>query len=164
MMREMRRKDRAISMEECEAILKSAEFGTLSTVDGEGMPHAVPMSYVWHGGVIYLHCAGMGLKADNMKGNPNICFSVVGFTKAVFRDGDYTSQFESVVIYAKAQEITGGDEHRNALYVLSEKYFPSHMDRFDSALALSPGTHVWKLVPVKITGKANKPEAGDING
>lgn len=45
--REMRRKDRKIETDEAIKILKTGEYGVLSTVDIDGYPYGVPINYIW---------------------------------------------------------------------------------------------------------------------
>jgi len=43
-MTDMRRKDRALSEEEAQALLDRTEYGVLSTVGGDGRPYGVPLN------------------------------------------------------------------------------------------------------------------------
>lgn len=44
-MKEMRRKDRAITEEDARELLNTAEYGILSTVSEDGEPYGVPLDY-----------------------------------------------------------------------------------------------------------------------
>ena len=46
MEREMRRKDRLISREECEKALQEAEYGSLATISADGTPYITPLNFV----------------------------------------------------------------------------------------------------------------------
>ncbi len=74
----MRRRDRELSRAEAEDILRRGEFGVLGTCGAEGMPYAVPLSYVFEGGCIAFHCAAEGHKLQNLRENARACFTVVG--------------------------------------------------------------------------------------
>lgn len=57
------KKDRQLSDEVAYALLKGGEYGVLSTVDEDGQPYGVPVSYALEGNLIYFHCArGVGYK------------------------------------------------------------------------------------------------------
>lgn len=48
MFREMRRKNQALSQEECISILQNASAGVLALDGDDGYPYALPISYVYH--------------------------------------------------------------------------------------------------------------------
>ncbi|MHC4207121.1 MAG: pyridoxamine 5'-phosphate oxidase family protein, partial [Planctomycetota bacterium] len=68
-MKELRRKDRAITEEEAMTLLSSAEYGVLSTVSDNGEPYGVPLNFCIIDHCIYFHCAIEGRKIDNIKHN-----------------------------------------------------------------------------------------------
>ena len=57
----MRRKDKAMPDAKMLGLLQHGEYGVLSTVDGNGQPHGVPLNYVLMNNGIYFHCALEGL-------------------------------------------------------------------------------------------------------
>jgi len=68
-------KPRELSEDECSILLSSARYGRLGLA-GNGLPYVVPMSYVYHGNVIYLHSRGNGKKVACVTENPNVCFQI----------------------------------------------------------------------------------------
>jgi uncharacterized protein len=66
-MRELRRKDRAITNDEAIAILRKTEYGVLSTITPDGKPYGVPLNFCYLDNSIYFHCAIEGRKIDNIK-------------------------------------------------------------------------------------------------
>ena len=74
----MRRKERQITGEETEEILKNGEYGIFSSVGEDGYPYGVPVNYIFYNGRIYFHCAAqVGKKLDNLKFSDKACFTVV---------------------------------------------------------------------------------------
>ncbi len=57
MFRPMRRKRQQLPQEECERILQKMTNGVLAVSGDEGYPYAVPISYVYADGCIYMHSA-----------------------------------------------------------------------------------------------------------
>jgi nitroimidazol reductase NimA-like FMN-containing flavoprotein (pyridoxamine 5'-phosphate oxidase superfamily) len=149
----MRRKDRAMPEEQARALLEKGIWGTLAT-QGEGdWPCAVPLSYVVMDNTIYFHCARSGQKSDNMRLNPKVSFCVVGENKPVF-EGDFTTNYESVVVYGIACEVTEQEEKTESLLALCQKYLPVYMDKADASIAVSiKATAVWGIEIQHITGK-----------
>jgi nitroimidazol reductase NimA-like FMN-containing flavoprotein (pyridoxamine 5'-phosphate oxidase superfamily) len=78
MFREMRRKDRELSLDEAKEILQSGKFGIMSVMGEDGYPYGVPLHYVTIEDKLYFHStvAG-GYKADRLKANPKISFTVL---------------------------------------------------------------------------------------
>jgi nitroimidazol reductase NimA-like FMN-containing flavoprotein (pyridoxamine 5'-phosphate oxidase superfamily) len=68
-------KPRELSKDECSILLSSARYGRLGLAGGN-LPYVVPMSYVYHGNVIYLHSRGKGKKVECVTENPNVCFQI----------------------------------------------------------------------------------------
>ncbi|MEJ2197033.1 MAG: pyridoxamine 5'-phosphate oxidase family protein [Desulfuromonadales bacterium] len=148
----MRRKDKAMQDGAIIGLLQNAEYGVLSTVDGNEQPYGVPLNYVLMNNCIYFHCALEGHKLDNLAANRKVSFCVVGRTKVL--PAEFSTEFESVVIFGRASVIEG-EERYQALNALIEKYSPefvsegsAYIEKFDSQT---------KLVRIEIqqmTGKA----------
>ncbi|MCF7911429.1 MAG: pyridoxamine 5'-phosphate oxidase family protein [Candidatus Cloacimonetes bacterium] len=124
-MRELRRKDRAIADLDAINILTAGDFGVLSTVDEDAQPYGVPLNYVYLDGSIYFHAAYAGHKIDNIAGNPQVSFCVVGKNEVIAEQ--FTTRYESVICYGKAG-IVENEEKINALVGLLEKYTPDHLE------------------------------------
>lgn len=159
MKREMRRKDRLIDLKEAFEILNRCEYGILSTVGSDNIPYGVPLSYIVLDNHIYFHCARVGHKLDNIKHNNKVSFTVVGKTlPALEEDGpNFTTFFESVIIFGSVIEVEEMEEKIHALKVLCEKYLSEHMLHFDKAMEASlKMTNVYKISIDSISGKAKK--------
>ena len=68
-------KPRELSQDECSTLLSTARFGRLG-LSMNRLPYVVPMSYVYHGNVIYLHSRGRGKKVEYVTENSNVCFQI----------------------------------------------------------------------------------------
>jgi nitroimidazol reductase NimA-like FMN-containing flavoprotein (pyridoxamine 5'-phosphate oxidase superfamily) len=156
-MREMRRKDRNISQEECFALLERGQYGVLSTADENGLSYGVPLSYVFLGGNVHFHCAREGRKIDNLKANSAATFTVVGTVEPVF-DKDFSTYYQSAIVSGAVREVADPLEKRAILYALAQKYLPAHLDKADNSInnAFSR-TAVYTLILEHVTGKAKKP-------
>lgn len=150
----MRRKDRAIPVEESIHILTTGEFGVLSTVDAERLPYGVPLNYVFMDNCIYFHAAYLGHKIDNIANNPQVSFCVVGKTQVVSEK--YTSLYESVICFGKAS-LVEEKEKLNALIWLLEKYAPKQIGANKKTMSHSlDSVAVIKLTIEHFTGKAQR--------
>jgi len=157
MFRELRRKNRQMTKEEAYEILDREQYGTLSTVDKDNNPYGVPLSYAVIDGDIYFHCALEGYKLDNIKHNNNVVFSVVGGDDPTYQEHNFTTIYESVVAFGKAEIVENKEDQIAALKVLCEKYLPEFMNHFEEDISLSlPACLVVKINVEHITGKSNK--------
>lgn len=123
MFREMRRKKQALTAEEVTQILTNGSAGVLA-VDGDaGYPYAVPLSYVYHAGKIFFHCAKSGHKLDAIRRNPKVSFCVIEQDQVVPQE--YTTYFRSVIAFGKARILESDAEKWAALRLLAQKYYPT---------------------------------------
>ena len=153
MLREMRRKDRAMSEAEAISILETAQVGTLATVSEDHIPYLVPMSFVYEQGAIYLHCAVEGKKLDNIRSNNNICFNVVEAVELL--PAAFSTKYKSVTVFGKIAVVEAQEEKRQSLIAIVKKYSPDFYEAglqyIDNAIEK---TKVLKIEVSRITGKA----------
>jgi hypothetical protein len=153
-MRELRRKDRAITNDEALAILNKAEFGVLSTVSDDGKPYGVPLNFCFIDNCIYFHCAMEGQKIDHIEKNKSVSFCAVGATEIL--PDKFATVYESVIVSGEAEEIFN-DNKQAALEGLLKKY---SSDYFDDGLAyiekLNAKTRVFRINILHVSGKARR--------
>ena len=77
-MRAMRRDAQRMSREQCEALLKEAEWGILCVSGDDGVPYGVPVNYCWWQNAVLIHSALSGEKIEALRRNPLVSFTVVG--------------------------------------------------------------------------------------
>lgn len=159
MHKEMRRKDRLLTDEEARAILEKGEYGILATVNAEGEPYGVPISYVLMNDAIYIHCATQGEKLDNLARNPMVSFTVVGFTEPVGGQPGLSTYYESCIVFGKAREVTDVKEKIDSLKALTLKYLPEFMDVYEVEIKKEKITKVFAVPLDRVTGKAKKKTA-----
>ena len=73
----MRRGRQALSEEQIDTILTRGSAGTLAVLGDGGWPYAVPLSYVYHNGRLYFHCATSGHKLDAVRACDKASFCVI---------------------------------------------------------------------------------------
>ena len=158
---DMRRKDRQISGEDVSSLLARCEYGVMATVDAHNRPYGVPLSYIWLNGLVYVHSAPRGHKIDNIRTNNAVSFTVIGHTRPVYAK-NFTTYYESAVVFGTVREVSDPDEKYAALHALAEKYLPCHMDKAEKDIRHSLArTAVYALQPERITGKAKRPAPPD---
>lgn len=153
-MKEMRRKEKAISSDESTALLAEAEYGVLSSVSADGKPYGVPLNYCVINNCIYFHCAVEGHKIDNFKQNSSVSFCVVGKTEPI--PEDFSTKYESVIATGVIEEAFDDDKEAG-LVGLIEKYSPEYRTKGLKYIAdAGAKTKVFKISIDRLTGKAGK--------
>lgn len=125
MFRKLRKINYEIPKEIVEELIKTTEYGVLSTVGEDGYPYAVPVNYAYINGNIYFHCAREGHKLDNISFNNKVSFTLVPYSKVLSEKFD--SEYESVVIFGKAEEVFD-KEKIDGLLGLVYKYSPEYVE------------------------------------
>ena len=154
MERKIRRAERAIPNSEAKAILQAGEYGVLSTVSEDGQPYGVPVSYSYAGDAVYFHCALEGHKLENLSSHNKVSFCVVGKTRVL--PDKFATNYESVIVFGTAFEITAEEKHQGLLEIL-KKYSPGFIDK--GLRYIDNDGHkarVYKIVIESMTGKSRK--------
>ena len=150
---EMRRKKQALSPAACDAILQAGTSGVLALSGADGQPYAVPLSYVYHEGKVYFHCARAGHKLDLLDQNPKASFCVIGQDQVV--PEKYTTYYRSVILFGTVRRLTAGEEKRAAILALARRYSPDEpAEKVDAEIARYwDALCMLELTPDHITGK-----------
>lgn len=181
MFKEIRRKEKQLTVEECHEILSKAEFGTLATIGGDGYPYAVSVNYVFHNGSIYFHCATVGHKLDNINYCPKVSFNIVTDVRVVplIPNGDsnesegkfkgFDTNFNSVVIFGKAKEVTDREKLDGLIALLKKFLCSSEVIRYqeEGIKYIEKSLKRTKLIKIEIehmTGKRGIRENKQIQG
>jgi len=153
-MKNIRRSDREITIQEARGLLENAEYGIMSTVTKDGQPYGMPLSYVYKNDCIYFHCAISGHKLENIEHNPKVSFCIVGKTKVL--PDKFATEYESAVVFGVASEVNGAERY-DALLWLLEKYSPDFIAEGKQYIEQKDKiTKVFKIEIDRISGKARK--------
>lgn len=151
---EMRRAKQRLSPEESLAILEKGSSGVLALWDGEE-PYAVPLSYVYHEGKLYFHCARAGRKLEAIKVCPRASFCVVAADNVIAEK--YTTAYRSVIVSGRLRIIEDETEMVPALRLLAAKYNPLQGEVLDNKIAEGiPRMFMLELSADEISGKQGK--------
>ena len=151
---EMRRAKQRLSPEESLAILEKGSSGVLALWDGEE-PYAVPLSYVYHQGKLYFHCARAGRKLEAIKVCPRASFCVVATDDVI--PEKYTTAYRSVIVSGRLRIIEDEAEMVPALRLLAAKYNPLQGEVLDNKIAEGiPRMFMLELSADEISGKQGK--------
>ncbi|GAB4325838.1 MAG: pyridoxamine 5'-phosphate oxidase family protein [Bacteroidales bacterium] len=120
-------KNRPITLKkEIERIIAKAEVCTLSMVDTDGKPYAVPMNFGYHQGVFYLHSAPAGKKIELLKNNPVVHISLSTDHELRWQSEkvacSYSMRYRSVFAFGKAEFLEDSSEKIEALNHIMHHY------------------------------------------
>ena len=123
----VRRQDRLLPEERAVELLRTAEYGTLSMIDEDGLPYGIPVNYVWdEKDSLYIHCAPEGRKLRSIVAHPEVSFSIVGNVN--LQPSKFTTEYESIVLKGTARVGLSAEERMQALVLLVEKLSPDDVE------------------------------------
>ena len=153
MFRELARKNKQISDEECIKILKEETRGVLSVLGDDDYPYGMPMNH-WYNeedGKIYFHCGKVGHRLDALKKHDKVSFCV--YDEGYRNDGEWALNIKSVIVFGRMKVV----EDLNKVVDISEKL--SHKFTRDDAYIkeevekYARQTLLLELTPEHICGK-----------
>ena len=152
---DMRQQKRQLSRPEAEEILAQGTYGVLSLNGGDGYPYGVPLSYVYLGNSIYLHCAREGRKLSHIRRDPRVSFCVVG--EAYPLPDKFSMQYRSAMAFGQASEVKD-EEKLPVLLAFLEKYSTAeYLEKGrEYAVKSLEKTMVIRIEIEHLTGKARK--------
>ncbi len=154
----IRRQDRILDDKRALELLQIAEYGFLSLGESEnGYPYGIPISFAYDAeeNALYFHCAPEGHKLRNLSRNNRVSFCVVGKTLPISEK--FTTLYESVVVFGKADIHPTDEEKRKALRKLVEKYSPEYIELGETYMEKSfHRTYTFKITVERLTAKCKK--------
>lgn len=150
----MRRTDREQTKEFAYEVLDKAPYMTLSMIDEEGGPYAIPLSIVRKADTLYFHCAKEGKKNIAIEKCPTVCVSAVSRMKTI--QEDFTIAYKSAIATGSASLVKEKQEKREALQLICQRFTPDNMEAVAQAIeAHWEQTEVIRIDIIELAGKAN---------
>ena len=156
MFRELARKNKQITDEECLEMLTKETRGILSVNGDDGYPYGMPMNHFYNAedGCIYFHCGRNGHRVDALSKSDKVSFCVC--EQGYQEDGDWAYNVRSVIVFGRMQIVDDLTEVARIARLLSykftqdEKYIQNEIEQYAKA------TLLLKLIPEHICGKRVK--------
>ncbi len=152
MFRQLQRKNKELSREECISILKDEKRGVLSVIGDEGYPYGMPMNHLYgDDGNIYFHCGRSGHRLDSLEKCDKVSFCVCD--KGTEPEGKWALEFRSVIAFGRVEVIDDADtvvsvsEKLCRKFTDDEAYIRKEIDCF------AHETLILRLTPEHICGK-----------
>ena len=125
MFRPMRRAKKAIPDEAAKRLLQTERRGVLAVNGDLGSPYAVPVNFLYDeaAGKLYFHGARAGHKADALRRDARVCFTVCG-AERIEPEAPWAPYLQSAVVFGRCRLMEDGLEAEAALRRLAAKYYP----------------------------------------
>lgn len=153
MFRPMRRASRAIPEEAAKHLLQQSRRGVLAVNGDNGYPFAIPVNYYYdqEHDKIYFHGAKSGQKADALKQNDKVCFTVYG--NEHFEPGDWAPYVQSTVVFGRCHLIDDAAATEARVRELGMKYYPGK-EEVEKEIALDiKAVQLYEITIEQLTGK-----------
>ena len=134
------RPDIRLTAEEQTAFLGAHRKAALATIDRDGFPHLVAMTYVLHDGAFYMTSYGKAQKVLNIRRNPKVSVMVEA--------GDSYAELKGVMVRGDCEVIEDAAAVAEVFGWLAEQRGES---RSTGAARSAPKRVVLKIVPFKTT-------------
>jgi len=153
MFRDVVRKKRKITDEECIDILKSEKRGVLSVIGDGGYPYGMPLNHFYNDGdgKIYFHSGKTGHKIDAMKADEKASFCI--YDSGFRRDGEWALNIKSVIVFGRIEFVEDYNKAMDISRRLSRKFTDNEEYIENEVSKYGRNTLVFALVPEHITGK-----------
>lgn len=152
----VRRQDRLLDEQRAKEILRTAEYGVLSMVDDDEQAYGIPVNFIWDGDdKIYIHCAPEGRKLRAIAKHPKVSLCAIGNVHLLPRN--FTTEYESVVVFGVAHTGLSEEERMHALHLLIDKLSPDYKEIGDKyAHASFHRTEIIRIDINEYSGKCKK--------
>ena len=153
MIRELVRKNKQMSTEDCVEVLKKETRGVLSVLGDGDYPYGTPMNH-WYNeedGCVYFHCGKLGHRLDALKKHDKVSFCV--YDQGYRREGEWAFNVKSVIIFGKIEIIDDLDQVIDITTKLSYKFTQDEEYIRKEIRVGAANTLLLKLVPDHMCGK-----------
>ncbi len=153
MFRELWRKNKEISAEECIYVLKTTKRGVLSVNGDDGYPYGMPMNH-WYNeddGKIYFHCGKSGHRLDALQKCNKVSFCT--YDHGYRNSGEWPLNIKSVVVFGRIEIVDDLNKIADITTKLSHKFTSD--DEYINAEIIQNACNTLLLVltPEHICGK-----------
>jgi hypothetical protein len=152
------RQDRTLEEDEALRILAAADHGVLAMVGAGGQPHALPLSHVLSGDVLYAQCAPLVNKLKNLAQEPRVSYCVV--EDDTVESSILAAHYESAVALGPAEIVDDDGEKFRALQLLVKRSSGGTRAGNEAYVArMLPKTEVLRIRIEELTGEVHHNQA-----
>lgn len=153
MFRELIRKNKQLSAEECVRLLKTETRGVLSVLGEDDYPYGMPMNH-WYNeedGSLYFHCGNVGHRLDALRKHDKVSFCV--YNQGEREKGHWAYRVKSVIVFGRIEILDDMDAIVEISTKLSHKFTQDDEYIRKEIEGNAHRTLLLKLTPEHICGK-----------
>lgn len=153
MFRDLTRKHKQLSHDECIRILTEEKRGILSVNGDDGYPYGMPMNHFYNSddGCIYFHSGIGGHRNDSLKRCDKASFCV--YDKGYTKDGEWALNIKSIIVFGRVEIIDDMESIISITEKLSRKFTNDDEYIQKEIKGFAAKTQLLKLTPEHICGK-----------
>uniref|UniRef100_UPI0040562397 pyridoxamine 5'-phosphate oxidase family protein n=1 Tax=Agathobacter sp. TaxID=2021311 RepID=UPI0040562397 len=153
MFRELIRKNKKLSQEECIQILKSETRGVLSVLGDDDYPYGMPMNHFYNeeDGKIYFHSGNIGHRLDALRKHSKVSFCT--YDRGYQNDGEWAWNVKSVIVFGKIEIVDDLDRITDITTKLSYKFTQDEEYILEEIAKHAHRTLLLELTPEHMCGK-----------
>ena len=153
MFRELVRKNKMLSMEDCKHVLISEMRGVLSVLGDDDYPYGMPMNHFYNedDGCVYFHCGKIGHRLDALRRHDKVSFCVYDY--GYRNEGEWALNVKSVIVFGRMELIEDMDRIVDITRRLSLKFTQDEAHIQKEIEQSAHRTLLMRLVPEHICGK-----------
>ncbi len=153
MFRELIRKNKQLTHEECIQILKSEKRGVLSVIGDDNYPYGMPMNHLYNeeDGMIYFHCGKTGHRLDALRNHNKVSFCI--YDDGYCKENEWALNIQSVIVFGKMEIIDDMDQIVDITTKLSHKFTQDEEYIRKEIETYGKAALILKLVPEHVCGK-----------
>lgn len=153
MFRPVRKKASELSIDSTKALLRNSRRGVLAVNGDNGYPYAIPINYFYDekNKKIYFHGTAVGHKADAIKANEKVCFTVYG--DEIIKEEAWAPFVQSAVVFGKCHLIEDRETIFTLLKQLSMKYYPDESIFNEEMAASGKAVRMYAIDIEHLSGK-----------
>lgn len=158
MFRELVRKNKQLTMDECIEILKKETRGVLSVMGDDDYPYGMPMNH-WYNeedGKIYFHSGKVGHRLDALRRSDKVSFCT--YDDGYRNEGEWAWNVKSVIVFGRIEVIDDMNKITDIMTKLSYKFVQDEEYIKKEIELYGHGTLLLVLNPEHICGKLVKEE------
>ena len=154
MFRELIRKNKQLSEQDCVSLLQTEKRGVLSVIGDHGYPYGTPMNHYYcaEDGCIYFHCGNIGHRLEALQKENKVSFVV--YDSGVETEGHWALTVKSVIVFGKISIIDDPECIAEICTELSRKFIQDEAYIAEEIKNHGHRTLILRLVPEHICGKS----------
>lgn len=110
----MARLDLSLTEDELQAFLSWQRVVRVATSDPDGLPHVVPLWFVWHDGTMFMNSTRGNVTLRNLRANPRVA--------GVVDDGEGYEELRGVLLHGLVEPADGDPRIETVSGLWSDKY------------------------------------------